>query len=446
MKKMACVIFLLAAFPFHAYADGARVSLREAVNLALERSHLVKAARHDKAAAEHGLSMSRSRYFPSIQLEEAFIASNSPPRVFMMKLDQGRFTQNDFLLSNLNNPDPHTDFRSAVGIEQPLLDLGIPASVTIAEKEKKARGLALEREREDVAFMVYAAYLDVQKAKAYLSIADLAVEDAREQLRLAKTRSDTGVGLKADELRARTYLSETEQRRITAANDVTIARIRLALATGGEPDAGLDTAEDVTAPQLAGDARVFLDSALARRRDLREQEARVEQADAGVAKAGSAFWPKLYAEAGYQMHDKDTPFGRENDAWHAGATLRWELFDGMRRWEDRQRAVAERGAMAERLEQYRKEVSLQVTESLLRREEAGKRLEVARHAFLDAEETMRLTAARFKNSLALMVEMLDAQTALKNARANLVQSESDHALATARVWHAAGILLEEVLK
>lgn len=446
MKKLARVLFLLVALPSPAHAEGAGVSLREAINLALERSHLVKAASHEKVAADHGLSMSRSRYFPSIQFEEAFSASNSPPRVFMMKLDEGRFTQNDFLLSNLNNPGTHTDFRTAVSVEQPLFDIGIPSGVSFAEKEKNAREMALERQREDVAFMVYAAYLEVKKAKAFLSIADQAVEEAQEQLRLAKTRSVEGVGLKADELRARTYLSETEQRRITAANDVTMARIRLSLATGGEPDTGMDATDDVKAPQLTADTKVFRETAFTKRRDLRELGARVEQADAGVSQASSEFWPKLYAGAGYQMHDRDTPFGRENDAWHAGVSLRWEVFDGMRRWEDRQRASAVRSAMVERMEQYRKEVSLQVTESLLRRDEAGKRLEVARHAFLDAEEAMRLVAARFKNSLALMVEMLDARTALKNARANLVQSESDHAMAAARVWHAAGILLEEVLK
>ncbi|MBI1921360.1 MAG: TolC family protein [Geobacter sp.] len=446
MKTMARAIFLLAAIPSLASAEGARISLREAVNLALERSHMVKAAFHEQKAGEHAHSASRSRYFPSLYLEETFSASNSPTRVFMMKLDEGRFSQNDFLISNLNNPATHTDFRTSVSIEQPLFDPVIAKGAAVAEKEQEARGLAYERQREDVAFLVFSDYLEVQKAKAFQAIADQAVEDALEQLRLAKTRSEKGVGLKADELRARTYLSETEQRRITAENDVTVARMRLALATGGEAGVELDTAEDVTAGHISGDAKTLVGMSSAKRLDLKELEARREQAESVVAQATANFWPKIYAGAAYQMNDKDTPFGRENDAWQAGATFKWELFDGMRRWNDRQRANAELRAVSERLEQYRKEVTFQVSEALLRRAEAGKRLEVARHAFLDAEEGMRLTAARFKNSLALMVEMLDAQTALKNARANLVQSESDYALATARVWHAAGILLEEVLK
>jgi outer membrane protein TolC len=76
----------------------------------------------------------------------------------------------------------------------------------------------------------------------------------------------------------------------------------------------------------------------------------------------------------------------------------------------------------------------------------GKRLEVARHAQLDAEETVRLLGRRFENSLATMSELLDAQTALNQARSNLVENEGDYALAGGRVYYRAGIFLKEMLK
>ena len=98
------------------------------------------------------------------------------------------------------------------------------------------------------------------------------------------------------------------------------------------------------------------------------------------------------------------------------------------------------------LESKTKEIKFQVQESFLRREEMGKRLEVARHALLDAEETVRLLSRRFENSLATMVELLDAQTALNQARANLVDTEANYALAGGRVYYAAGIFLKEMLK
>jgi outer membrane protein TolC len=162
--------------------------------------------------------------------------------------------------------------------------------------------------------------------------------------------------------------------------------------------------------------------------------------------AGSAFLPTLYAGATYQMNDRDLPFGRDNDAWIAGANLRWELFDGFRRGDERARVKALESSARENLEQKTREAAFQVRESLLRREEAEKRLAVARASFLDAEEGVRLITKRFANSLSTLVEVLDAQTALNRARSSVVENETGYALATARVWFNAGIFLQEVMK
>ena len=82
----------------------------------------------------------------------------------------------------------------------------------------------------------------------------------------------------------------------------------------------------------------------------------------------------------------------------------------------------------------------------MRREEAGKRLEVARHSVRDGEEVVRLISRRYENSLATFVDLLDAQTALNRARAQLISNESDYARATARLYHATGTFLKEVLQ
>jgi outer membrane protein TolC len=82
----------------------------------------------------------------------------------------------------------------------------------------------------------------------------------------------------------------------------------------------------------------------------------------------------------------------------------------------------------------------------MRREEMGKRLEVVRHSLDDAEETVRLLSKRFDNSLATMVELLDAQTVLNQVRAGLVESEANYTLAGGNIYYTAGILLKEMLK
>lgn len=444
VKSIAAVFLMLLCAPAILLGAEPAVSLNEALVLALERNHLVSGAAHEKVAAEEGAAASRSRYFPRVVLDEAFSASDLPTRVFMMKLDQGRFTQNDFQIGNLNTPSSTADFRTALSVEQPLFDLGIGYGREMAQREAERMGYRFEGRREDVGFAVYGAYLGVQRAKAVLAAAEKDVEEAREHLRVATARGREGTGLKSDELRARTFLSEAEERTITALNDLKLARMRLALAVGGGAGESLDIREDVTGEAFRLNEEEVLRQAVANRRDLKGAEKGVERAEAAVGLAQSAWFPTLYGSASVQMNDRDVPFGHDNDGWSAGVNLRWELFDGMGRMHGSARARAERDAAAQYLEQFRKEVDLQVRESILRRAEAGKRLEVARHALLAAEEGSRLVNKRFANGLATMVELLDAQAALNRSRTGLVERETEHLLATARIYHAAGIFLKEM--
>ncbi|HLO24622.1 MAG TPA: TolC family protein [Geobacteraceae bacterium] len=446
MKRLPVLVLAALLMPTAAFADGGKVSLKEAIRLAMERNHLLKAATFDRAAAASDISVSRSRFFPHIRLDESLTSSNSPTRVFMMKLDEGRFSQNDFLIGNLNHPSAHADFLTAFTIEQPLFDYSLGRGLEMSRKEDEARGFAVERRREETAFNVYSAYLEVQKATASLAVTEQAVADAREHERLATVRSAAGTGLKSDELRGRTYLSEMEQQRISAKNGLERARLRLGRATGSKPGEALDISEEVRAPAVAAGNDELARLALQNRQDLKEAETALEKADVGVKAAAGGYLPTLHATASYQMNDRDIPFGRDNDAWMAGVNLRWEIFDGMRRGNEIGKARALRNSAAEYAEDYRSDVLLQVSEQSLRREESAARLEVARHAVRDAEEGVRLIEKRFENSLATMVELLDAQTALNRSRALLIENESDFALATARLLHYAGVFLKEVMK
>lgn len=446
MKAFQLVLAVLLFVPSALHAGESTVTVKEAITLALGRNNLLKAAEHRKAAAEHGVSAVRSRYFPRIFLDEGFSASNAPTRVFMMKLDQARFTGNDFVINNLNHPSASADFRTAFTLEQPVFDLAILYGTEVAQKEAEEKALALEMRREEIGFRVFAAYLEVQKARAMLATAERAVLDAAEHRRLARVRNEAGMGLRSDELRAGTFLAEMEQEEISSKNDFLLAGMRLALATGASAGVSLEAGEVISGLSLDGEFEDFVALALTNRKDLREAEKATEKAGAEVKLAGSAFLPTVHATAAYQMNDRDLPFGRDNDAWIAGANLRWELFDGLRRFDERARSRSLENSARQDFEQQAKEVSFQVRESLLRRQEAEKRLAVARAASLDAEEGVRLITKRFANSLATLVEVLDAQTALNRARASVVEHEAGYALATGRVWFSAGIFLREVMK
>lgn len=427
-------------------AEPLKLSLRDAMNMALENNNQIKAARFASGAAGQGVNIANSRYFPAIALEETFAATNSPTNAFMMKLDEGRFATPDFAPNSLNNPPTRHDFKTALSVQQPLFVPSLSPLKEMAVKDAQKAELDLEAARQGIAFQVFFTYLEVQKADAQLGAAAKAVADATENMRLATVRTSSGVGLKSDELRSRTHLSMVEQQHISASNNLTLAKMKLAMLIGlPESDQfAISGFQDAIAVPAISDQVVS--AALETRVEVKQSHTALEKSDAALSLARSEYLPTVGAFASYQLNAKDAPFTSDHDAWTAGVSLKWNIFDGFRTNSERKRALAGQAAAREMLESTTKDVRYQLRESYVRRDEAGKRLEVAKHAVADAEETVRLLSRRYENSLSTLVELLDAQSALNQARANLVETEAGYAVAGGRVYYMTGTFVKEMLK
>jgi len=448
--KNLLFIFLYLSYLTQAIAEDKltqSLTLRDAINFSLHNNLNIKAAAFGAEAATYGSQIATAGYLPQIAFEEAFAASNAPTRTFMMKLDQSRFTQNDFQISNLNRPGNWHDFRTSLSITQPLFAPAVLPAMDMAEQDAIKGKILFDAAKEEIAFKTFRIYLDIQRNREQLKAAGQAVTDARENLRLAEVRNRAGIGLRSDELRARTHLSQAEQILITEQNNLLLAGMQLSIITGQYENNLADRVEEqLFIPSVAVSPEEMIKTAIQERADLKVSRAEIGKAGAAVKLAKSAYLPVVGVSAAYQLNSKELPFGSDNDAWMAGVNLNWQLFDGFRRSGEKNRAVAERSAAIQLLESRNREVTYQVQESFMRRQESGKRLEVARHAVRDAEETVRLVSKRFENSLSTMVELLDAQTALNQARAAQVNSEADFALAGGKIYFNAGIFLKEILK
>lgn len=425
-------------------AETLKLSLRDAMSMALDNNNRIKAARFNSQAVRQGVASATSRYLPAVGFEETLAASNSPTNTFMMKLDQGRFANSD--LNTINNPSVQHDFKTALTVHQPLFVPSLSPLKEMAVKDAQKSELELEAARQGIAFQVFYTYLEVQKAVAQLVAADKAVGDARENMRLTTVRTSAGVGLKSDELRSRTHLSTVEQQLISASNNLTLARMKLAMLIGLPEDTPYEVSESlgqVVVPDM--DDQVIGD-ALENRVEIRQSQVDIEKSAAALSLARSEYLPTVGAFAAYQLNAKDAPFTSDHEAWSAGVSLKWQLFDGFRTNSERKQAISGQSAAREMLESATKDVRYQLKESYVRRNEVGKRLEVTRHSVLDAEETVRLLMRRYENSLATMVELLDAQTALNQARANLVEAEAGYALAGGKIYYMTGTFVKEMLK
>ena len=442
-----CLFILTICIPLTAQSHELRtLSLAQAVAQALEHNHAVKAGLYRQQATEATARLADSHYWPLVTLEQSLTRTNTPTRTFMMKLDQGRFTQNDFQIDRLNNPRPTTDFRTAFNWEQPLFVPAAASERTIARHHTTLARLAQEATKEEIAFRVFQTGTEIFRAKAHLHAAEQAVAEARESRRLAATRVAAGAGLKSDLLRADTHLATIDQRLLSARNNLTLARLRLGMLIGAPEGEELELLQMPPVSDQPPVLAALLDDAHQRRLELRRGRTAREQATSAQDAALSAYLPSVAGFAGYQLNDHRNPFHPEHDSWMAGINLRWNLFDGFRREHRIQEARAQQAAAEQSLEQLRRETDLLIRASLLQREESDKRRQSSQTAVAAAEEAVRLLSRRYEHALATLLDLLDTQTALNQARADLADSEAERLLSTARIWQTSGILLQEVQK
>ncbi|MDX9822376.1 MAG: TolC family protein, partial [Syntrophales bacterium] len=400
------VLAILAAAP--AAAREQTFTLTDAVQFALENNHDLRAAESSLAARKDDVGIARSNLLPRAFFEERYLRTNNPTYAFMAKLNQGRFSQQDFAIDHLNHPSPVDDYQTQFGLEQPLFVPKAWIGLDISKREHEAGVTELARKKEEVAFKVCQAWLMVHSAKAQLVMAERGLQDAQEHRRTAQLRYDADLGMFADTLRAGTALAEAKQRKVTADKNYSLARHVLGLLLGFPRSA--DVAGEI--PDFDPADMETSEKASQSRGDLRSMEMRSENAERSVEMAETEYLPYVGVGGAWQWNDPSHPFGGQGDSWNVSAFLRWNLFDGTRREHERSKARHQARQAREHLLGLRKAIAFGIHQARLGVEESRTNLELAREALKTAEEGKRLVQMRYENSFSPIVDMLDAQVVL----------------------------------
>ncbi len=439
-KLIIIACFIAAVYPRNALSQDRVLTLRAALNYSMEGNPQIRVAWKGLLVQKEEIGIATGNLLPKVVFEERFMRTDNPTYAFMAKLNQGRFTAQDFDIPSLNNPAAISDFQTAFSIEQPLFAPKAAIGIDVARKEFEAKNEEMDRKREEVAFGVIKGYLGIQTAKAYVAVAEKGIDDAREHLRIADSRYKENLGLYSDSLRAKAALSSAEERLVTARKNLAVAKRGLGLMLG------LNESVDVTEERPLLELKpleYYLNLTLSRK-DLRSLETRYKNAENMLKMANAGYYPTIGVGGSYQMNDHAKPFGSEGQSWQVAAFLRWEIFDGTKREHERRKAAAKIAETAEYLDGMKKELSFNVYDAYLGVDEAKKGLELAKTALEAAEEGRRLVMARYENSLSPLVDLLDVQTNLDTSRASVIEREGAYLAALANLGFQSGSILKDL--
>ncbi len=285
------------------------------------------------------------------------------------------------------------------------------------------------------------AYLTLATDRTLLGIAQDTVHSAERSVTLTRARLSGGVAPRTDLRQAETVLATAQSDMANLTTLVAQDRNALDLLVGAPVASGdlpptIEAVEGAVVPVPAG----LESSILLRRPDVVEAEFRLRAANAQIGAARAAFFPRisLTGLAGFASTALGSLFsgGAFNFSVVPGATL--PIFDGGANRGNLDYARAQFGVATANYQRTIQAAFRDVADALARRatiaDQAGAqvRLEAA------AQDTARLTDARYRGGVASFLESLDAQRSLYGARRSLASTRLVRARNLVDLYRAVG--------
>ncbi len=400
---------------------GAPLELAQIAGLALSNNPLTRTTWLNTRVSEANLGSARAAYLPTVDLDASLTRAHTTP---------GAGASTTLIAPNLS-------------IDYLLFDFGgRNAEAEAARQTLIAADYTHNQAIQDVILRVEQAYYEYLDAKALLTAQAATIKERQTSLDSAEARHRAGVATIADELQARTALSQAQLTYETIDGNLHKLRGTIATTMGLPATTPFEVGElpvDVPTQQVSDAVDALIAHAVTDRPDLAAARAAVEQARARVRVVRSQGLPSLGLGANVAP-----VFGnglqRRLTSYSAGLSFRFPLFTGFRNTYDIRAAELETQLASENARGLEQQAGLQVWTSYYDLQTAVKRLATSRALLHDAQESADVAQGRYRAGIGSILDLLTAESALENARAEEVQARADWFLTVAQLAHDTGTL------
>jgi outer membrane protein TolC len=401
-----------------------RLTLAEVVDLGLRNNPQTRLSWANARAAAASYGSARGAYLPTIDGEVTGTRLKTVA-------SQGRSAVTQSVLSpSLNLSYLLFDFGGRSG------DIGFARNALLAANYTHNATL------QSVVLRIQTAYFQYIANRALLEAQRSTAREAQANLAAAEERRRVGVATIADVLQARTAASQVELAAQTTEGDLQTSRGALALSLGLPANLPYDidsTAGQVPVSLLADSVDALIARAVAARPDLAAARAEFEASRSQVSIARASRLPSLVLNGtGGRTYTTSLPQGGDNYTVSLG--LRIPIFAGFSRIYDQREAAALADAAAARADALGQQVVFEVFRSYHGLQTATRRVRTSDDLIASAEQSNEVALARYKAGAGSVLDLLSAQTALADARAQQVLARLEWNTSLAQLAHDSGVL------
>ncbi|MFB9887490.1 TolC family outer membrane protein [Balneatrix alpica] len=396
--------------------------LPEVVKEAVQSSPLVEQARFDKQTFEQAVKEARAGYLPSLDL----------------RMGIGREHTKDRAGQSINKT--LTRRESELALTQVLFDgFGTQAEVARQEARADAAAWMLAGETERVGLEVARAYLDVYRERELLRLAEENLTKHQSIYDQIQIRRQSGIASQAELAQAESRLALAQSNTIAARNNLKDVEARYQLMVGQAADEV--SFPDFNSALLPASIDAAVEMALENNAILKAATSDIGEAQAQIETRNSLFMPRVTFEAKTSLDKNlDGNEGRNSD-WEAMVRLNYNIFNG---GADRSRQQQAREQLS-KAKAIRDQTHREVTETMQLAWSAyellGEQVNYLDRQVGSAQQTRELYKQQFNIGQRSLLDLLDSENELFEARNNLLGAQAAYRLAQYRILAASSKLL-----
>jgi outer membrane protein TolC len=420
-----------------------RITLREAVQLALKHNHNVRIAGYAVDEKQHAKEAAKGSYFPSIRNDSSFLHVTDSQLVEIEPGSLGTAAGTPIPpVSSVINQGGRNLTTSGTQLTQPLTSLlKIKRANDIAQAEVKASREKAQLTGNDVALAVHEVYYRVLIAQAHRRATEARIGASQDLESERIEQVKFGSSLEQGSIESRAQVLQAKQELLTTDLQLVDLKLKLNDLMGLPLTTVLDLDSVSSESQETCPLDECVTTATASHPEILEARAEVEKAEAAIRLAKTDIWvPDVEAFARYS-YQNNVPFLARNFGTF-GIHFGYDLFDGGRKRAVKREREAQLAQAKENLARLTDDVDLAIHTAYNKLERTQQMLKVSEEVVALRSESNRVLQQEFLQGAALKSQAAMASAQEYDAKALLLQSQLDYSQAHDEFIHAMGVAPE----
>lgn len=411
-------IFLIFSLPLVAQAPY-RITVNELFDRGLQNSVTIQASVIKTQISEDKVSLAKNKQLPDISVAGLFGYVGTPT---ILDKDLS-------FLKHSDTPDWKQNYQ--VTATQPIYQGGrIKNSIEKANLEKEVAQLSLQKDKSELKLWLIGKYLDLFNLYKERDVYAKNIEEAETRLRDIEKMKEQGMITTNDVLRSKIILTNYKLSYKETENDIALTSQQLDIVLGMDENTILEPDSSFLSSQLdIKGENDYVYQAYIQYPDLKITETNIALAQNNLKLVKADYLPTLSLQASNTLARPIPNVSPAQDlylnAWGITLNLSYHissLFD-----KKHSTSAAKREIQLQQLaqEQQKQNIRTDVKSAYVKHKEAQDRIKSLEESLVQSNENYRIVKNKYFNQLAILTDLLDANTVQLNAELQLTAAKTN---------------------